>query len=77
MFGLLVGGAMIATVACGGADDVAAEPIIIRETVIVTEKGEDVIVERTVVVTEKGDTETVEVVVTATAAPVNTNLPAP
>ena len=70
LFGLLVGGAMIAPVACGGADDVAAEPIIIRETVIVTEKGEDVIVVETVVVTEKGDTETVEVVVTATAAPV-------
>ena len=68
LFGLLMGGAMIATVACGGADDVAAEPIIIRETVIVTEKGEDVIVRETVIVTEKGDTETVEVVVTATVA---------
>ena len=70
LFGLLMGGAMIATVACGGADDVAAEPIIIRETVIVTEKGEDVIVRETVIVTEKGDTETVEVVVTATTAPI-------
>ncbi|MEE2841910.1 MAG: hypothetical protein VYA50_05955, partial [Chloroflexota bacterium] len=55
LFGLLVGGAMIATVACRGADDVAAEPIIVRETVIVTEKGEDVVVRETVIVTEKGE----------------------
>ncbi|MCH8114465.1 MAG: hypothetical protein IIB25_03225 [Chloroflexi bacterium] len=65
LIGLLVGGVIVVATACGGDDDVA-EPVIIRETVIVEVevKGDEVIVERTVIVTEKGDT--VEVVVTAT-----------
>jgi len=87
---MLAIGAMIATVACGSADDVAAEPIIIRETVIVTEKGEDVIVKETVIVTEKGETLIVKekgdtvtvtekgetIIITETAVPINTQAPA-
>ncbi|HIN15199.1 MAG TPA: hypothetical protein EYM69_06145, partial [Dehalococcoidia bacterium] len=73
LFGLLVGGAMIATVACAGETKTIVERVV--ETVIVTEKGDTVIVTekgdtvvQTVVVTEKGDT--VEVVVTATTVPI-------
>ena len=68
--GLLVGGAMVATVACGGDDD-AAEPEIVVHTVVVTEKGDDVIVEQTVIVMEEGKEviKTEEVVVTATPVP--------
>ena len=84
LVGLLVGGAIVVATACGG-DDEAAEPVIIRETVIVertvvvTEKGDTII--ETVIVTERG--ETVEVIVTATpilpatATPVPADKPAP
>ena len=84
LVGLLVGGAIVVATACGG-DDEAAEPVSIRETVIVertvvvTEKGDTII--ETVIVTERG--ETVEVIVTATpilpatATPVPADKPAP
>lgn len=66
---LLVGATIVVATACGGD---AAEPIIIRETVIVTEKGDTVI--ETVIVTEKGDTVTITekgetIIVTATPVP--------
>jgi len=59
VFGLLIGAAMMAIIACGG------ETVTVVETVIVTEKGDTVV--ETVIVTEKGDT--ITVVATATPVP--------
>jgi len=47
---------VLAIIGCSGDDAVAPEPIIIRETVIVTEQVKGDTVVETVVVTEKGDT---------------------
>jgi ABC-type transport system substrate-binding protein len=49
---------VLAVIGCSGDDAVAPEPVIIIETVIVTEKGD------TIVVTEKGDTVVETVIVT-------------
>ena len=72
IFGLLIGAAMMAVIACGGTETVTVvETVVVTEqvevkvkgdtvveTVIVTEKGE------TIVVTEKGDTVVETVIVT-------------
>ena len=47
---------VLAIIGCSGDDAVAPEPVIIRETVIVTEQVKGDTVVETVIVTEKGDT---------------------
>ncbi len=69
---MLAIGALVAATACGGDDDSVADqatqtPVVIIETVIITEKGE------TITITEKGET----IIVTATAGPTKTQAPAP
>jgi len=62
IFGLLIGSAMIAVIACG------AETITVVETVIVEKEVKGDTVVETVIVTEKGDTVTVIATATPRAA---------
>ena len=64
IFGLLIGAAMMAVIACGGTETVT----VVQTVVVEKEVAGDTVVQ-TVVVTEKGDTITLVAVATATPVP--------